>query len=74
MADAASKENTPRTFVKDGPNGEKLIRSVTSVQAEVEAKFDGYREEKSSSKSSGGNSGRSGSTNSGGGSNASAAS
>jgi hypothetical protein len=43
MADA--KEIKPRTFVKKGPNGERLTRTVTGPASEVDAKFDGFLEE-----------------------------
>lgn len=51
---AAEKPNTARTFVKEGPNGERLTRSVTSPQAEVQAQYDGFAEETSAAKSTGG--------------------
>lgn len=56
MAAAAERPNTTRTFVKEGPNGERLTRSVTSPQSEVQAQYDGFAEEPSSAKSSGGRS------------------
>lgn len=34
-----------RTFVKNGPDGQRLERLVSSVAGEVSAKFDGFVEE-----------------------------
>lgn len=31
-----------KTFIKETPDGGTLVRQVTSVQGEVEARFDGY--------------------------------
>jgi hypothetical protein len=57
---AEAKEIKPRTFVKNGPNGERLTRTVTGPASEVEAKFDGFFEETTkTSSASGGSSGKS---------------
>lgn len=47
----AKETSTTRVFTKD-VGGETLTRHVTSPQAEVEALFDGFTEQKSGSKTS----------------------
>lgn len=53
---AQAKDFKPRTFVKKGPDGEKITRTVTGPGSEVEAKFDGFHEETATAKPSSGGS------------------